>query len=98
MANVCVAHSRMADAGGRTRSDPEELFLPRLDQAGIRRPQLNALVFVDRIPYEVDCLWRREQVIVELDSYKAHGTRSRFESDRERDRKLSLAGYRVIRV
>lgn len=97
-ANVRAALARLGEAPGRTRSDFEDLFLRRLDDARIRRPELNAAIFVDSPPYEVDCLWRRERIIVELDSYQAHGTRSRFESDRERDRKLALAGYRVIRM
>jgi very-short-patch-repair endonuclease len=37
-------------------------------------------------------------VIVELDGYATHGTRRAFESDRERDRKLAVAGYRSVRV
>lgn len=37
-------------------------------------------------------------MIVELDSWKAHGTRSAFRGDRGRDRALSVAGYHVIRL
>jgi very-short-patch-repair endonuclease len=37
-------------------------------------------------------------MIVELDGRAAHETTSRFDSDRERDRLLALAGWRVIRV
>jgi very-short-patch-repair endonuclease len=37
-------------------------------------------------------------LIVELDGRAAHATRSRFDDDRERDRILSAAGWRVIRV
>jgi very-short-patch-repair endonuclease len=48
--------------------------------------------------YEVDCLWPTQRTIVELDGYATHGTRSAFESDRERDRKLAVAGFRSIRV
>jgi very-short-patch-repair endonuclease len=44
-----------------------------------------------------DFLWPRHRLIVELDGYRAHGTRSAFESDRARDIELKLLGYEVIR-
>ena len=47
---------------------------------------------------EADCIWRAEKVIVELDSWSVHGTRRKFETDRERDRALHVAGWRPIRV
>jgi very-short-patch-repair endonuclease len=59
---------------------------------------LNALLELDGRWIEADCLWRTQRVIVELDGGKAHRTRSAFESDRERDRRLQAAGWRVIRV
>jgi very-short-patch-repair endonuclease len=49
-------------------------------------------------PYEVDCLWRRQQVVVELDGRDVHDTRHAFEADRARDRALQAAGYRVVRI
>jgi very-short-patch-repair endonuclease len=57
------------------------------------RPQTNARV----LGYEVDFLWERERVVVEVDGFRAHGTRLRFETDRERDTALVAAGYRVLR-
>ena len=47
--------------------------------------------------YEVDFLWPRQRVIVETDSHRHHGTRAAFERDRERDARLTAAGYRVVR-
>ena len=38
------------------------------------------------------------RLVIELDGYETHGTRRAFEQDRERDRKLQAAGYRVIRI
>jgi very-short-patch-repair endonuclease len=38
------------------------------------------------------------RLVAELDGYDTHGTRRAFERDRERDRKLQVAGYRVIRI
>jgi very-short-patch-repair endonuclease len=43
---------------------------------------------------EIDCRWRRERLIAELDGGGAHGTRAAF----ERDRALVVAGWRVVRV
>ena len=49
-------------------------------------------------PYFPDALWPEQRLIVELDSYDIHTTRQAFEQDRARDRDLTLAGYRVVRV
>jgi len=46
----------------------------------------------------VDALWRDERVIVELDGFTFHKTRAQFETDRRRDAKLTVAGYKVLRI
>jgi very-short-patch-repair endonuclease len=46
----------------------------------------------------VDALWRDERVIVELDGFAFHKSRAQFEADRRRDAKLTVAGYRVLRI
>jgi very-short-patch-repair endonuclease len=46
----------------------------------------------------VDALWRDERVIVELDGFAFHKSRAQFEADRRRDAKLTVAGYRILRV
>jgi very-short-patch-repair endonuclease len=38
------------------------------------------------------------RVVIELDGHASHGTRLAFERDRERDRILTAAGWRVVRV
>jgi very-short-patch-repair endonuclease len=48
--------------------------------------------------YECDCVWPDRGLIVELDSRAFHDTSAAFERDRERDRILTAAGWRVIRV
>jgi very-short-patch-repair endonuclease len=45
----------------------------------------------------VDFLWPAQRLIVELDGYRAHGTRSAFEGDRARDAELAGLGYSVVR-
>jgi REase_MTES_1575 len=70
------------------------LLLTVLDHAGLPRPELNR--WIDG--YECDCVWLAARLMVELDGYAVHGTRRNFESDRERDRVLQAAGWRVVRV
>jgi very-short-patch-repair endonuclease len=77
-----------------TRSDLEAIVLEAMRQAGLPRPQANAVVE----GYEVDFLWQGHGVIAELDTYVTHGSRLAFERDRERDRKLAIAGWRVVRI
>jgi hypothetical protein len=77
-----------------TRSELEEMFLVLVDEAGLPRPEVNALVE----GYEVDAVWRAARVVVELDGRDTHGTTTAFETDRERDRRLVAARWRPIRV
>lgn len=57
------------------------------------RPEVN--VKVDR--FEVDFLWREQQLVVEVDGWEAHRSRSAFEEDRARDARLAVLGYEVVR-
>ena len=76
-----------------TRSVLEDRFLALLDAHGLPRPSTNALVN----GIEVDALWRRECVVVELDGWAFHRTTRAFQRDRERSNELMLAGYAVLR-
>ncbi len=81
-----------------TRDELEKLFLHLLTQHEIDPPRTNALVTVSTTrTFEVDCLWERERLTIELDGRAAHDTAQAFERDRERDRLLQLAGWRVAR-
>jgi hypothetical protein len=81
-----------------TRSELEHSFLHLLTRHEIDPPRTNALITVagDRT-FEVDCLWKRRRLIIELDGRAVHDTAQAFERDRERDRLLTLAGWRVAR-
>lgn len=83
---------------GLTRSELEDRFVDALLAAGLPPPELNASLEVDTGRLEVDCLWRAQQLVVELDGRRAHGTRAAFESDRARDRNLQAAGWTVVRI
>lgn len=92
---------RLLDAGwsaSPTRSELEARFRIFIDEHYLPCPERNALIDLGTGRIEVDFLWRSARLVVELDGYAAHGTRRAFEDDRERDRLLQLAGFRVVRV
>ena len=77
-----------------TRSPLEDRFLAIVQRHGLPRPQVNHQV----AGYQVDFYWPHAKLVVELDGFAAHGTRRAFQSDRERDRRLTLAGLTPIRL
>jgi very-short-patch-repair endonuclease len=81
-----------------TRNDFEEAFLALVDTHGLLRPRMNADLALRGRFFEIDCLWERERVALELDSRGIHGTPKKFESDRQRDRILVAEGWRTMRV
>lgn len=83
---------------GRVRSRLEARFASLLSRSDLPQPELNALLDLGNRKVQADCLWSEHRVIVELDGRKAHGTRVAFEGDRERDRRLQAAGWRVVHV
>lgn len=92
----CLARRR--ETPGRARSPLEERFLPFLRRHNLPLPQLNAWLEVGGRRFQVDCLWPSQRQIVELDGWQGHGTRSAFRNDRERDRRLRVAGYAITRL
>jgi very-short-patch-repair endonuclease len=87
-----------AALNGITRSELEERFVTLLDTHGLPRPRFNVDLLVRGHHFNVDCLWSGERLIVELDGRKFHRTVRAFEVDRERDRLLLSAGWRVMRL
>jgi very-short-patch-repair endonuclease len=85
-------------ARGVTRRELERRFAAALASTDLSRPHRNADVAVAGRFFEVDCLWRAEQLIVELDGGFVHGTWRASERDRERDRLLMVDGWRVVRI
>ena len=83
---------------GLTKSELERRFLALAHRAGLPRPEVNAWIEVAGELIQVDCSWRRQRVIVELDSRTYHQTAAAFERDRERDRRAQAAGWRPVRV
>lgn len=83
-----------ASAPGVTRSEAERAFLRLLRSGGVRPPETNVILE----GYEVDCLWRVQRLVVEVDGRAYHSDALSFERDRERDAALVGAGFRVMRV
>jgi very-short-patch-repair endonuclease len=77
-----------------TRSQAEERMLELLRAGNLPEPECNARVN----GYEVDFLWRAQRLIVEVDGYAYHATRSAFERDRAKGAAMAAAGYLVIRI
>jgi very-short-patch-repair endonuclease len=84
----------------RTWNEFEELLLRLCREAGLPDPEVDKwLDLGDGEPMiQPDFLWRAERVIVESDGWDTHGTRAAFESDRRRDQRAMVAGWRVVRV
>jgi very-short-patch-repair endonuclease len=76
-----------------TRSELENRFLAALRERGYPEPQTDVLIEGEL----VDFVWVEYRLVIEVDSYLWHKTRKDFESNRRRDTKLQLAGFRVMR-
>jgi very-short-patch-repair endonuclease len=77
-----------------TRSRLERDFIGFLDAHGLPTPLVNRPLN----GREPDFRWPEQKLIAELDGFGTHGTRQAFEDDRARDRRLLIAGRRVIRI
>ena len=76
------------------RSDAEARFRDLVASAGLPAPEINKRV----LSHEVDFVWRRQRLVVEVDGAQFHLPQVAFERDRRRDAELVAAGWRVIRV
>jgi hypothetical protein len=85
-------------ARGVARCELERRFAALLAKTDLPPPHRNADIAVAGWFFEVDCLWRAQRLIVELDGGFVHGTWRRAERDRERDRLLMTDGWRVVRI
>jgi very-short-patch-repair endonuclease len=77
-----------------TRSQLENRLLAGMRDADICEPQADVLIEGEL----VDFVWVEQRLVLEVDSYLWHNTRKDFESNRRRDTRLQLAGFRVIRA
>lgn len=77
-----------------TRSVAEAKFLALVREAGLPAPDANVRIG----PYEIDFLWRSSGIAVEVDGFRHHSLRPRFEGDRRKDAWLLAAGIHVVRL
>ena len=76
-----------------TRSELEERFLVLCRRHRLPQPDVNAPL----LDYVIDFLWPEPRLVVEVDGRATHGTRRAFQADRDRDSRLTVAGYTVLR-
>jgi very-short-patch-repair endonuclease len=86
------------EPAGRKASWLEERFAPFLRRHHLPLPRFNDWILLGAKRYRVDCHWPGTGRIVELDGWQGHSSRSAFRADRERDRRLTAAGYTVTRL
>lgn len=80
-----------------TQSDDETLFMELVWAYGLPEPEKQQALSDERgFIGVVDFLWRRARLVVEIDSVWHDGPLDRA-SDRERDKRLTAAGYTVKR-
>lgn len=83
----------MGRGAADTRSALEVRLLQLCDDHGLPAPVANARL----AGVLVDFHWPGTRLVVETDGYAFHSGRDAFERDRERDQRLAVAGYVVVR-
>lgn len=76
------------------RSEAEERFLSLIREAKLPDPRVNVNVH----GYEVDFYWPEQRLIVEVDGYEFHSSRSSFEKDRGRATHFAARGIQVVPI
>ena len=96
---LCFALERLEEEpAGQKRSKLEQRFAPFLRRHHLPLPRFNDWLLINGKRFQVDCHWPGTGRIVELDGWETHRSRSAFRDDRERDRRLTAAGYSVTRL
>jgi hypothetical protein len=92
--NVRAALEKRWEGAALVRSDLEDLFLAFAERWDLPRPETNVVIE----GCEVDCVWREQRLVIEVDGWETHKTRAAFERDREKSRILQAAGWRCVPV
>jgi predicted transcriptional regulator of viral defense system len=79
---------------GITKSEAERRFLALLRAAQLPQPQTN----VRFRGYSLDCYWPELGVVVEIQGYRFHSSRKKFERDTRKAATLTAAGLTVAYV
>ncbi len=79
-------------------SAAEDVFHALLRSAGLTGWRANAsIVLAGRVVAVVDVLFDAHRLVVEVDGWRSHGSRSAFQRDRATQNALVAAGYTVLR-
>ena len=89
-----AALSRHVAGEAPTRSDLESLFVGVCRAHALPAPRANVRIG----EHTVDFLFAADGLIVEIDSWRYHRSRARFEADRRRDATHLAAGLRTLRI
>lgn len=82
-----------------TASELEDLFMSFVDRYGLPRPKRRVDVgSTDERIGEVDFLFERAKLVVELDGHAFHTQRMAQRNDRKRDLKVLRAGWKFLRL
>lgn len=89
----------LEDDATRTRSEVEVAAIAAIVAAGLPRPEVGYLVTdADGRPIaEVDLAYPRLRIAIEIDGFRWHSTPARKIADEDRQNRLVLAGWTVLR-
>lgn len=94
--NILLLTADDADNGFRSWLERRAAFV--LESAGVSRPRWNEPIYEDgRLLGIADACWHEQRLIVEFDGLRFHSTPQQRRADAERERRLVLAGWRVLR-
>jgi very-short-patch-repair endonuclease len=78
-------------------SPGERRIAQLLVEAGLPRPRQQHEVHIGHRVHRLDLAYPEQRIAIEYDGWATHATRSAFDSDRVRQNRLSLAGWRFLR-
>jgi very-short-patch-repair endonuclease len=82
------------DKSGMTRSEAERRLIDLLHRAGLPPTATNTKLH----GHEVDVLYEPQRLVLEMDGFAYHRTRTQAHRDHVRDATLLAHGYRVLRI
>ena len=76
----------------------ETKFLQLVRRANLPVPESQFRVMIDgRVLRRADFAYPERKILIELDGYDPHSGRSAFQADRQKDNKVSIVGWLVLR-
>lgn len=85
--------TRLSRDRAATQSDLEDRFLNLMRRHRIPRPATQRVLGANRVDFH----WPQQRLVVEVDGWRGHGTRSAFQADRTATNALQLSGQLVLR-